>query len=105
MKRVANRDCYSYVERQEEFNGSNLFARWHGNVYVVYSFGMHYPIFLWIDPEKPDGGWYENNTVYSKTTTKHQTQARPIGVPSLGIDIKYRSTQELKKLIHKYIAN
>ena len=35
MDRIANKDCRSYVERKEEFEGSNLYARKIGKLYVV----------------------------------------------------------------------
>ena len=101
MERVANKDCRRYVENREEFNGSNLFSRWHGNVYVVYSYGEHYPMFLWIDPERADGGWYENSDGYSVSTSKHHSQARPLNAEV----IQHASTQDLKNLMFRYIVN
>ena len=101
MQRLANKNCRRYVENHEEFNGSNLFARWHGNVYVVYSYGEHYPMFLWIDPDKPDGGWYENSDRYSVSTSKHHSQARPLKADI----IQHASTQDLKNLLFRYIVD
>ena len=101
MQRLANKNCRRYVENREEFNGSNLFSRWHGNVYVVYSYGEHYPMFLWIDPERADGGWYENSDKYSRSTSKHHSQARPLNAEV----IQHASTQDLKNLMFRYIVN
>ena len=72
MDNIANRDCRSYVERKEEFEGSNLYARKIGKIYVVYSYGRHYPMFLC-----RKGHWYENSDKYSSSTSKHHSQARP----------------------------
>lgn len=77
MDRVANKDCRSYVERKEEFKGSNLYARKIGKIYVVYSYGEHYPMFLF-----RKGWWYENDDGSSRSTEKQRSQARPYeGVP------------------------
>ena len=101
MERIANKDCRSAVENRKEFNGSNLFARWHGKVYVVYSYGEHYPMFLWIAPDRADGGWYENSDKYSRSTSKHHSQARPFRA----VPIQPASTQDLKNLMFRYIVD
>ena len=46
MKRVANNNCRDLVEKRQEFDGSNLYARKIGKLYIVYSYGEHYPMFL-----------------------------------------------------------
>ena len=109
MKRTTNRDCREHVENREEFNGAwhsrlrnhTIFARWHGNVYVVYSWGEHYPMFLWIDPDKPDGGWYENEDYFSRSTSRHHSYARPLNAEV----IQHGSTQDLKNLMFRYIVD
>ena len=109
MKRTTNKDCGELVEKREAFNGAwhprftrgTIFARWHGNVYVVYSYGDHYPMFLWIPPDKPDGGWYENSDGYSRSTSKHHSNARPLAANI----IQHASTQDLKDLIYRYIRD
>ena len=85
MNRISNRDCAPYVTRREEFKGSNLFGEWdtspehfesepEGSMpYVVYSYGYHFPIYVWTN-----GLWYEIiSDKYSASTSKHITQARP----------------------------
>ena len=104
MDRVANKDCRSYVERKEEFNGSNLYARNIGKIYVVYSYGKHYPMFLFRKEN-----WYENSDGYSVSTRKHHGQARPMyGVKQSTFKIAERidqpflkplPTKEMKKII------
>ena len=101
MDRIANRDCRSYVERRDEFKANNIFAKWHGKVYVVYSYGEHYPMFLYIADKKPDGGWYENSDKYSRSTSKHHSQARPFRA----VPIQPASTQDLKNLMFRYIVD
>ena len=81
--KIANKDCAPYVTEKKAFQGSNLFGEWDGPTewlpnntpstpYVVYSYGYHFPIYIWLD-----GVWYENTDKYSVSTSKHQTQARP----------------------------
>ena len=72
MEQVANKNCRSLVEDRKEFNGSNLYARKIGKLYVVYSYGEHYPMFLF-----RKGWWYENKDGFSRSTGKHHSQARP----------------------------
>jgi len=81
-EKVANRDCRPYVQKRQSFTGSNLFAEHrsvgtypHSNCrhYTVYSYGYHYPMFVFV----PDVGWFENEDKYSRTTSKHRSQAHP----------------------------
>ena len=69
MDRIANKDCRSYVERKEEFEGSNLYARKIGKLYVVYSYGEHYPMFLF-----RKGWWYENIDSSSRSTERQRVK-------------------------------
>lgn len=74
--RINGRTCRPYVEKKIPFQNSNgqLFGRWETPLmYVVYSYGPHWPLFVW------DGfDWYENEDKYSPTTSKHRTQAHPL---------------------------
>jgi hypothetical protein len=73
MKRISNREARKYVERREPFQGSNLFAESHSNgVYVVYSYGRHFPLLAYADNQ-----WFQNKDKYSRTTSYHFTQCRP----------------------------
>lgn len=76
-KRVANADARRYVQNREEFKGSNTCAEWRGHIlpnrYVVYSYGEHWPLFIY-----QDGKWYENADKYSRTTSKHHGQLHPL---------------------------
>ena len=66
----------AYVQNGIAFTNHNsqLFARWETPLlYVVYSYGEHWPLFVW------DGfDWYENEDKYSPTTTKHRSQTHPL---------------------------
>ena len=87
--KIANRQAQSFVERRQRFDGSHLFARHErAGVYVVYSYGYHFPIYAHID-----GVWYANCDKYSVSTSRHQSQARPI------FDTVKVGTDELKNLV------
>jgi len=77
-KRVANKDARSRVQKREEFEGSNTFGVWKytpddAERYVVYSYGLHWPLFIY-----EAGKWYENDDRYSRTTTQHRSQLHPL---------------------------
>lgn len=74
MHKIANSSARGFVQRCEEFNGSSLFARWKEDIrqYVVYSYGSHWPMFIW-----EDGAWYETSGKYSQTTTRHHSHCHP----------------------------
>lgn len=91
VPRIANRDARDYVRNRKEFEGSNLFARmvivtnpgndatgteWTSRmVYVTYSYGHHWPLFVY---DENAGVWFENVDYYSRTTSKHRSQAHPL---------------------------
>ena len=88
--KISNSKCRELVNERKEFTGNNLFAKRKGDhCYVVYSYGYHFPIYVFIDGK----GWFGNNTKRSVTTAKHKSQARPDS------EITYVSTEELKHLI------
>ncbi len=81
IKQVSNADARDYVQKCIEFQGSNTFAREvhtdHSTLYVVYSYGEHFPMFI---AETDDDGvtrWYSNQDRFSMTTSKHRTQLHP----------------------------
>ena len=90
MIRTSNVKARALVEKLQEFNGSNTFARNVNGAYVVYSHGEHYPMFVF-----KDGEWFENSVKYSPTTSKHMWQLRPYCVT-----IFKKTTQELKEMIY-----
>jgi hypothetical protein len=97
MKQIANADARSYVENCTPFKGSNLWGEVrvvdqaiHHEVYVVYSYGQHYP--MWVYDGEIDQ-WYGNHDRYSRTTSKHRTQTQP-----LHADIKWYDTQTMIQL-------
>jgi len=82
--KIANRNARPYVLRRKPFDGSNLYAVTRQCVspdpenfdtvswYIVYSYGEHYPMFVYIN-----GHWFENDDGYSRTTSRHRSQSHP----------------------------
>ena len=73
--RINGRQCRPFVQDRKAFTNSNgqLYAVRHTPLlYVVYSYGEHWPLFVW------DGfDWYENEDSYSPTTSRHRSNANP----------------------------
>ena len=96
MERIANRNAREYVQRNEPFQGSNMFGGFDDDdqgsntPYVVYSYGTHFPMFIYLG-----NTWYENSDKYSVTTSKQQTQAHP------QMDTIKMTTKEMKELLKK----
>lgn len=64
-----------FIEKHEPFRIGDLFSCQYGPLYVVYSYGKHYPLFLY---NSFTNTWYENMTRYSHTTSaRHKYHARP----------------------------
>lgn len=96
MKKIATKDVRPYVEQGIEFmnNNNQLWSRWetYGSemLYVVYSYGPHWPLFIF-DPT--NDVWYGNEDKYSSTTTRHRTYTEPRGV-----HIEWRDSRIMKEL-------
>jgi hypothetical protein len=74
--RVSGWKARAYVQNGINFTNHNgqLYGRWESpSLYVVYSYGAHWPLFVWYG-----GTWYGNEDSYSPTTTKHRTQTHPL---------------------------
>lgn len=91
--KIANRDARNFVRQRLPFQGSNLFAQVHtrnsepDTWYVVYSYGVHWPLFICAN-----GVWFENEDRFSVTTSKHRSQTHP-HCPTMLL-----STEWMKKL-------
>jgi hypothetical protein len=81
IRRVSNKDARDYVQRRVEFQGNNTFAREvctdHSVVYVVYSYGEHFPMFVAETDANLVTHWYANTDGFSRTTAKHKGQLHP----------------------------
>ena len=73
--RTTNTKCRAFVKTRSTFTNSNkqLFGRYETPLlYVVYSYGSHWPLFAWDGFE-----WYENEDKCSPTTSHHHGYAHP----------------------------
>lgn len=82
---TSNKNCRKLVETHQVFRGSNLFSEQRGNIYVVFSYGYHFPLFIWKDDQ-----WYGNSDGYSVSTSRHRSQAQPQA------DITWLTTSQLR---------
>ena len=62
------------VDSLIEFEGSSIFAEDTNNQYTVYSYGQHFPMYIY---NKQENIWFGNKNRYSRTTSKHQSQCLP----------------------------
>lgn len=78
---LTNRECCRYAANFLEFTNKNKtifgysnYKNLHPITYTVYSYGQHFPMYVY-DFEKKK--WYGNKDRYSMTTSKHQSMMRP----------------------------
>ena len=71
--RVANRDARKHVQQRKPFRGNNTYGVCIEDRYVVYSYGAHWPLFVY-----DNGRWFTNSGRCSCTTSKHRTQLHPL---------------------------
>ena len=85
--RCSNSDVSRFIEYRDKFetNNKTMFSEWCGSdeghvgarTYTVYSYGYHFPMYVWDDQAQV---WIGNKDKYSRTTSVHQTKARPRNV-------------------------
>jgi hypothetical protein len=88
-ERTSNKNCRSLVERKVGFKANNIFSEWKDGKYIVYSYGKHFPMFIFKNRK-----WYENSDKYSSSTSKQQTHARPFKCVLI-----QKSTKEMQEII------
>lgn len=71
--KVANSKARSFVQLLKPFTGNNTFAEVRNGVYVVFSYGDHFPLFVYLN-----GVWFENEDKFSRSTSKQQGQLHPL---------------------------
>ena len=91
--RCNNKDMHRYVTYRDPFTNNNetAFGVLERGVYVAYSYGYHFPMYVY---DQKTQQWFGNSEKYSSTTTRHQGGARPRNV-----DITYTDTAMLKAII------
>lgn len=82
MGKISNNEVRYHVEWLKDFKTNNgtiigRNAQRNGDVwYVVYSYGIHFPMYLC----DSSGQWFGNSDKWSRTTTNHQSKACPYNV-------------------------
>ena len=93
--RVANKNASQYVDELKEFEGSNTFAtNDNENLYVVYSYGYHFPMYIY---DRQAGIWIGSNDSYSSSTSRHQSQCRPSAEIKCWLD----TAEEMKEYVRR----
>ena len=76
--RIANTNAKDVIRKRLSFKGNNFFGELLAKGYVIYSYGRHFPLFVYSVKTKK---WYGNNEKYitlrnkaSTSTAKHKTQ-------------------------------
>lgn len=91
MSKTTLNEMSYLVNTHETFEGNSVFAKFVGDgKYVVYSYGYHFPMYVW---DCNDQVWVGNESKYSTTTSRHQSKCRPRG------DIKWVKTDEIRKFV------
>jgi hypothetical protein len=81
MARTSLRDMRGKVMSRSTFTGNSVFAEYNGDRYVVYSYGHHFPMYIY-----EQGAWYVNVDKYSVTTSNHQSKTCPFDVELVPMD-------------------
>jgi hypothetical protein len=98
MKATSNKNARVLVNGLTDFKGSNTFAETNAPtetrptwLYVVYSYGYHFPMYIaeWFEGQAPT--WYENTDKYSRSTTRQQSHTRPSS-PTIPMDTETMRT-------------
>jgi len=74
MTKTSNKNARELTQARKPFKGSHTFAEWQGTMYAVYSYGYHFPLFVFDSIGKK---WFENADGYSRSTARHRSQLRP----------------------------
>jgi hypothetical protein len=89
-KRTTNGKCEKFVEERVPFNASNLYAQWEYPItkgepamYVVYSWGKHFPLYIWEPVERE---WFKNTTGSTNSTHQHRYDAGIANTKYLPLD-------------------
>lgn len=95
MERVANKDMGGAVTRLALFKNNNetVFSAHFGHLYAVYSYGPHFPMYVF---DKDAQMWFGNSSKYSATTSRHQSQAWP----NTTAEIHWLNNEQMIKLVN-----
>jgi len=90
---VTRQKARAKVQALEAFQTSNgqMFARWASpTVYAVFSYGSHWPLFVYDGTQ-----WFENEDKCSVTTSHHRGYTHPL------TDTQPRSTSWLRQFVEQ----
>lgn len=92
MSKITNRQAGALVRERREFVTGNktVFAARAGRFYTVYSYGVHFPMYI---HDHVTSTWIGNRDGYSVTTARHKGQCHP-GQVDLWLD-----TDGMKRLL------
>lgn len=95
--KLSNRDCRAAVSNRLAFQANNIFGEWDHTVavYTVYSYGYHWPLWVYV---RSQDQWYGNDSRYSVTTSKHKSQSCPDATLTAH-GIIYKPVADLKNLL------
>jgi len=82
MNKISNNQMKDFTTHKRAFitNNETVYSEYKTNrrsldeLYVVYSYGEHFPMYIYDDEVEM---WFGNESRYSTTTSKHQALARP----------------------------
>ena len=83
--RTSNKNAREAVQKRLPFKASNTFGEWKGNGFAVYSYGYHFPMFLYDSVSRV---WFKNADKYSVSTSRQQSQLNPLADGMSGMDTK-----------------
>ena len=92
MAKITLNEMQREVQGRRLFEGNSVFSRITDNLYVVYSYGYHFPMYVY---DYAIGKWIGNSDKYSTTTSRHQSKCNPNDVEF------WLDTDELKHMIGK----
>lgn len=92
------RESSSCVLNKEIFKGNTLYSEAFDNVYVVYSYGPHHPLVVYLYDIDV---WYYNTESCSRTTSRHLTVATRDLFKFKSLTIEPLTTTKIKSLLKK----
>lgn len=90
---ITNRQMSRAVTNLTAFRNNNhtVYSEDRGDLYVVYSYGDHFPMYVY---DYASRTWFGNDSKYSSTTSRHQSLARP-----RADEIEWMDTHTMRTLI------
>lgn len=74
MAKTTLREMQAEVNGRRLFEGNSVFSEATENFYTVYSYGRHFPMYVY---DYAISKWIGNKDKYSVTTSKHQGKCHP----------------------------